>query len=161
MRIAWRQKSQRGSVLSGSKRINCRSGLSIQMYAIGCVFGKPGLPVFFKKHFFFFLLRKISPELTAGNPPLFAEEDWPCPSSSTLYVGRLPQHGVPSGAMSTPGIQTVESQAAEAERAHLTAAPPGRPPKTLTPLPLHTSTTHSGKKWSSALDKLSKWNVYT
>ena len=26
---------------------------------------------------FFFLLRKISPELTAANPPLFAEEDWP------------------------------------------------------------------------------------
>ena len=25
----------------------------------------------------FFPLRKISPELTAGNPPLFAEEDWP------------------------------------------------------------------------------------
>ena len=28
--------------------------------------------------FFFFFLRKISPELTAAtNPPLFAEEDWP------------------------------------------------------------------------------------
>ena len=28
--------------------------------------------------FFFFSLRKISPELTsATNPPLFAEEDWP------------------------------------------------------------------------------------
>ena len=26
---------------------------------------------------FFFFLRKISPELTAANPPLFAEEDWP------------------------------------------------------------------------------------
>ena len=26
---------------------------------------------------FFFLLRKISPELTTANPPLFAEEDWP------------------------------------------------------------------------------------
>ena len=24
-----------------------------------------------------FLFRKISPELTAANPPLFAEEDWP------------------------------------------------------------------------------------
>ena len=24
-----------------------------------------------------FFLRKISPELTAANPPLFAEEDWP------------------------------------------------------------------------------------
>ena len=29
-------------------------------------------------HFFFFFLRKISPELTsAANPPLFAEEGWP------------------------------------------------------------------------------------
>ena len=26
---------------------------------------------------FFFFFRKISPELTAANPPLFAEEDWP------------------------------------------------------------------------------------
>ena len=26
--------------------------------------------------FFFFFWRKISPELTAANPPLFAEEDW-------------------------------------------------------------------------------------
>ena len=25
----------------------------------------------------FFFLRKISPELSAANPPLFAEEDWP------------------------------------------------------------------------------------
>ena len=30
-----------------------------------------------KSFFFFFSLRKISPELTsAANPPLFAEEDW-------------------------------------------------------------------------------------
>ena len=27
--------------------------------------------------FFFFFVRKISPELTSANPPLFAEEDWP------------------------------------------------------------------------------------
>ena len=27
--------------------------------------------------FIFFFLRKINPELTAANPPLFAEEDWP------------------------------------------------------------------------------------
>ena len=37
--------------------------------------------------------------------------------------------GLPSSAMSAPGIQTSEPQAAEAERAHLTAAPPGRPPE--------------------------------
>ena len=30
----------------------------------------------------------------------------PCPSSSTLYVGHLPQHGLSSGAMSAPGIWT-------------------------------------------------------
>ena len=41
-------------------------------------------------------------------------------------MGRLPQHGVPSGAMSAPGIQTGEPQAAESEHAHLTAAPSGR-----------------------------------
>ena len=29
------------------------------------------------KVFWGFFLRKISPELTAANPPLFAEEDWP------------------------------------------------------------------------------------
>ena len=38
-------------------------------------------------------------------------------------MGCLPQHGVPSGA--TPGIQTGEPRATEAERGHLTAAPPG------------------------------------
>ena len=45
----------------------------------------------------------------------------PCPSSSTSYVGRLPQHGLPSGALSAPGIQTGEPWAAKAEHAHLTA----------------------------------------
>ena len=33
---------------------------------------------------------------------------------------------LPSGAMSTPGIQTGEPQAATVERAHLTAVPLGR-----------------------------------
>ena len=42
-------------------------------------------------------------------------------------MGRLPQHGVPSGAMSAAGIQTSEPRAAKAERVHLTAAPPGQP----------------------------------
>ena len=32
---------------------------------------------FLKNFFSFFSFRKISPELTAANPPLFAEEDWP------------------------------------------------------------------------------------
>ena len=49
------------------------------------------------------------------------------PIFSTLHVGRLPQHGLPRGAMSAPGIRTGEPRAAEAERVNLIAAPPGRP----------------------------------
>ena len=30
-----------------------------------------------EKLLLFFFLRKINPELTTANPPLFAEEDWP------------------------------------------------------------------------------------
>ena len=44
-----------------------------------------------------------------------------------FICGSPAQHGLPSGAMSTPGIQTGEPQATKAEHAHLTAAPPGRP----------------------------------
>ena len=33
--------------------------------------------LFFLKSIFFFFLRKINPELTTADPPLFAEEDWP------------------------------------------------------------------------------------
>ena len=62
-----------------------------------------------------FLLRKTGPELH------------PCPSYSTFYVGRLPQHGLPSGAMSAPGIRTGKPRAAEVEHAHLTAVPPAGP----------------------------------
>ena len=36
---------------------------------------------------------------------------------------------LPSGAMSAPGIRTGEPQAAKAERAHFTTAPPGPPQK--------------------------------
>ena len=50
-----------------------------------------------------------------------------CPSSSTFYVGRLPQHSLTSHAMSTPGIGTDEPQDAEAERANLTIVPPAQP----------------------------------
>ena len=42
-------------------------------------------------------------------------------------MGRLPQHSLPSGAMSAPGIRTSEPRAAEAEHEHLTAAPLGVP----------------------------------
>ena len=40
-------------------------------------------------------------------------------------MGRLPQHGLTTGAMSAPGIRTSEPRAAEVECSHLTAAPPG------------------------------------
>ena len=39
-------------------------------------FGKSFSFLFLNLNFFFFL-RKISPELTTANPPLFAEDDWP------------------------------------------------------------------------------------
>ena len=42
-------------------------------------------------------------------------------------MGCLPQHSLPNGAMSTPGIRTAEPQAAKVERGNLTAAPPGQP----------------------------------
>ena len=43
-------------------------------------------------------------------------------------MGRLLQHGVPSGAMSAPGIRAGKTLGRrEAEREHLTAAPPGWP----------------------------------
>ena len=63
----------------------------------------------------FFFLRKISPELTSK------------PTSSTLYVGHLPQRGLISGARSAPGIRTCEPQAAEVERGDFTATPLGQP----------------------------------
>ena len=45
----------------------------------------------------------------------------------SLYVGCLPQHGVPNGAMSAPGDRTGEFQAAEAERVNLAALAPHLP----------------------------------
>ena len=42
-------------------------------------------------------------------------------------MGRLPQHGSPSGATSAPGIRTGKPRAAEVERANLTTAPLGQP----------------------------------
>ena len=47
-------------------------------------------------------------------------------------MGRLPQHGVPSGAISAPGIRTsepwaAEARAAEAQRVYLNAVLLGRP----------------------------------
>ena len=37
----------------------------------------PGFKFHVDDVLFLFFLRKISPELTTANPPLFAEEDWP------------------------------------------------------------------------------------
>ena len=54
------------------------------------------------------------------------------PIFTTLYVGCLPQHGLPGDAMSAPGIRTGKPWAAKAERWHLTAAPPGWPQWALT-----------------------------
>ena len=48
-------------------------------------------------------------------------------SSSTLYVGRLPQHGVPSSAMSAPGIRTGEPRATENQNGALNRCTPGGP----------------------------------
>ena len=44
-------------------------------------------------------------------------------------MGRLPQHGLPSGAMSTPGIQTSEPRATKEECGNLTPVPLSRPQK--------------------------------
>ena len=50
-------------------------------HSLGSIFickESPSSLFFYKWLFFsFFFLRKISPELTSANPPLFAEEDWP------------------------------------------------------------------------------------
>ena len=106
--------------------------------------------------FFFSFLRKISRELTAANPPFcwgrLALSSHPCPYSSTfLYVGRLPQHGLPSSAMSAPGIQTSEPWATEAERAHLTAAPLGQPLMDFVML---------NRSWISGLSLTLSWCIF-
>ena len=77
----------------------------------------------------FFSLRKISPELiSAPNPPLFAEEDWP----STNIHAYLPLlymwdacHSMAwhAACRSTPRIRTGEPWAAKAEHVNLTVAP--------------------------------------
>ena len=75
----------------------------------------------------------MSPELTsAGNPPLFLlRETGPELTSVPIFLyfvhGLLPQHGLTSGVMSTPGIRTSEPQAVEVECANLTTVPLGRP----------------------------------
>ena len=86
---------------------------------------------------FFLFLRKISPELTTANPPLFAEEAWPwaniCAHLPLLYTwdtyhsmafAKGCHVGTQDPNRRTPGHQEVEC-------ANLTAAPPGPPPEDL------------------------------
>ena len=40
----------------------------------------------FSSFYFYFFLRKISPELTTASPPLFAEEAWPCASIMPIFL---------------------------------------------------------------------------
>ena len=81
---------------------------------------------------FWVFLRKISPELTAANPPLFAKEHWPW-ASIHAYLPQLytwdAYHSMacqvvpcphPGSKRPTPGHQ-------EVERGNLTAVPPGQP----------------------------------
>ena len=81
---------------------------------------------------FFFLLRKISLERTpAINPPLFAEEHWPWANIRAhlplLYTWDA-YHSMACQAVPCPhpGSKSA-TRATEAERAHLTTAPPGQP----------------------------------
>ena len=80
---------------------------------------------FFLSFFLSFFVRKIGPELTSANPPLFAEEDWPWANIHAhlplLYMGH--RHSMAQQAVQrcTPGIRTGEPRAAAAERVHLTA----------------------------------------
>ena len=46
-------------------------------------------------------------------------------------MGHLPQHGLMSGLMSAPGIQTGKPKAAKVKCAHLTTVLPGQPHVTL------------------------------
>ena len=83
--------------------------------------------------FFIFLEGKISPELTAANPPLFAEEDWPRANIHAhlplLYMWDA-YHSMAFAKQchvctldpnrQTPGHREVECE-------NLTALPPGRP----------------------------------
>ena len=68
-------------------------------------------------------------------------------------MGCLPQHRLPSGAVPAPGIRAREPRAAEAERAHLTTAVPGRPliqiPLKFTLSTQHYSWKHKGWVWKS------------
>ena len=85
-----------------------------------------------EKFVYLFILRKISPELiSAANPPVFAEEDWPWANVHAhlplLYMWDA-CHSMAWQAVhrSADRIQTGKPLAAEAECVSLTAAPPGQ-----------------------------------
>ena len=83
-------------------------------------------------HFFFFL-RKIRPELTVANPPLFAEEDWPWADIHAHLPLIYTWDACHSMAFAkrcyvlTQDPNQWTSGCQEAERPNLTDAPPGRP----------------------------------
>ena len=70
-----------------------------------------------------------------------------------------PQHGLMSGAKSSPGIQTWEPQAAEEEPANLTTVPPGwsRCPRSFVSAPLVASSCPSESPLLSSLHYGSHW----
>ena len=76
---------------------------------------------------FSFFLRKISPELPAANPPLFAEEDWPWANIRAhlplLYMWDA-YHSVVWQAVPCPHF---EPWATEAKHVNLITALPGQP----------------------------------
>ena len=84
--------------------------------------------------FFSSVLRKISPELTTANPPLFAEEDWLWANIHAHFPLLYTWDAYHSMAFAKqchvrtwdPNRWTLGYR--EAERANLTAAPVGRPP---------------------------------
>ena len=66
--------------------------------------------------FYFCFVRKICPELTYDNPPLFAEEDWPWANIYAhlppLYMGCCHNMAWQAVRRWVPGIRTCEPQAA-------------------------------------------------
>ena len=76
---------------------------------------------------FFFLLWKISPELTTTNPPLFAEEDWPWANIHAhlplLYMWDAYTAWLAKQCHVHARHPNWWTWATEAERAHITTAP--------------------------------------
>ena len=118
--------------LSSFSRVSL-SGSDNQLLKIWTRWSSCGSPSL--SSFYFIFLRKISPELATANPPLFAEEDWPWANihAHLPLLSMWDAHHSMAFAKRchvrtwdlngrTPGRR-------EAECAHLTAVPLGRPPK--------------------------------